>query len=110
MREAATTPLERWTAAWLTHQRSLGRGYDGEQWSSPLHLQRFMSPKYPTLLISTRSGLTAGAHPSYTCRRPRAAIVNWPSASFVCSADEQNRIASCQIRSTSLDCVLIGAP
>ena len=31
MREAATTPLGQWTAAWLTNQRSLGKSsYDGE--------------------------------------------------------------------------------
>ena len=41
MREIAATPLGQWIAAWLTHQRSLGRGYDGEQWVLA-HLQRFV--------------------------------------------------------------------
>jgi integrase len=42
MREAAPTPLGQWIAAWLTHQRSLGRGYDGEQWVLA-HLRRFVA-------------------------------------------------------------------
>ena len=42
MREAAATPLSQWIAAWLTHQRTLGRGYDGEQWVLA-HLQRFVA-------------------------------------------------------------------
>ncbi len=42
MREATSTPLGQWIAAWLTHQRSLGRGYDREQWVLE-HLQRFVA-------------------------------------------------------------------
>ena len=43
MREAAPTPpLGQWMAAWLTHQRSLGRGYDGEQ-RVLAHLQRYVA-------------------------------------------------------------------
>ena len=42
MREAALTPLGQWIDAWLTHQRSLGRGYNGEQ-RVLAHLQRFVA-------------------------------------------------------------------
>ena len=42
MCDAAPTPLGRWIAAWLTHQRSLGRGYNGEQWVLT-HLQHFVA-------------------------------------------------------------------
>jgi integrase len=42
MREAAPTPLGRWIDVWLTHQRSLGRGYEGEQWILA-HLQSFVA-------------------------------------------------------------------
>jgi integrase/recombinase XerD len=37
-----TTPLDRWIATWLAHQRALGRGYVGEQWILR-HLQRFLA-------------------------------------------------------------------
>ena len=42
MREAVSTPLGRWIDAWLMHQRTLGRGYDGEQWILA-NLQRFVA-------------------------------------------------------------------
>jgi integrase/recombinase XerD len=42
MREAVPTPLGQWIVAWLMHQRSLGRGYDGEQWVLA-HLRRFVA-------------------------------------------------------------------
>ena len=35
------TPLDGWIAAWLAHQRALGRGYDSEQWILD-HLRRFI--------------------------------------------------------------------
>ena len=107
MREASPTPLGQWIAAWLTHQRSLGRGYDGEQWVLA-HLRRFVASTTPRIL--TRPGLTAGVHPSQTCRRRRAAVVSWLSASSASFANEQNRIASCRTRSTSFGCALTGAP
>jgi integrase len=42
MGDASQTPLGRAITAWLAHQRSLGRGYDGEQWILA-HLQRFLA-------------------------------------------------------------------
>jgi integrase/recombinase XerD len=42
MGDATPTPLGRSIMAWLAHQRSLGRGYVGEQWVLA-HLQRFLA-------------------------------------------------------------------
>jgi hypothetical protein len=59
MCDAAPTPLGQWIAAWLTHQRSLGRGYNGEQWVLT-HLQRFVGSGLlragPALLRAVRVG------------------------------------------------------
>lgn len=38
---ALSPPLDRWIAAWLAHQRALGRRYDSEQWILG-HLRRFV--------------------------------------------------------------------
>ena len=50
-----------------------------------------MSRKCPTPRISTRRGLTAGAHPSQTCRRRRAAVVGWPRPLEVLPLPPTNR-------------------
>lgn len=39
---STSTPLDRWIAAWLAHQRALGRGYTSEEWTLRL-LQRFVT-------------------------------------------------------------------
>jgi integrase len=39
---AISTPLDRWIATWLAHQRALGRGYDSEEWILR-HLRRFIA-------------------------------------------------------------------
>ena len=36
-----SAPLDRWIAAWLVHQRALGRGYESEQWILA-YLRRFI--------------------------------------------------------------------
>lgn len=38
---APSAPLERWIDTWLTHQRALGRGYEGPEWILE-HLRRFI--------------------------------------------------------------------
>lgn len=38
----SSTPLDRWTAVWLAHQRALGRDYGSAQWILR-HLQRFQA-------------------------------------------------------------------
>ena len=39
---APSTPLKRWIGTWLTHQRALGRSYDGAEWILE-HLRRFLA-------------------------------------------------------------------
>ena len=107
MREATSTPLGQWIAAWLTHQRSLGRGYDREQWVLE-HLQRFVASTNAADL--DQPGFDRWCNPSHTCRRRRAVVASWPSASSASSGNERNRIASRRTRSTSLGCALTGAP
>ena len=76
MREAAPTPLGQWIAAWLTHQRSLGRGYDGEQ-RVLAHLQRYVA--MPSAADLDQAGFdrwcASLANLSATTRRGR----RWPS-------------------------------
>jgi integrase/recombinase XerD len=76
MREAAPTPLGRWIAAWLTHQRSLGRGYDQEQWVLA-HLQRFVENTNTADLDPAGFGrwCESFAHLSATTRRGRQLAV-----------------------------------
>jgi integrase/recombinase XerD len=76
MCDAAPTLLGQWIAAWLTHQRSLGRGYAGEQWVLT-HLQRFVaSTSAADLDQAGFDGWCASfAHLSATTRRSRQLAV-----------------------------------
>jgi integrase/recombinase XerD len=76
MREVAPTLLGPWIAAWLRHQRSLGRGYNAEQWILA-HLQRFVESSHATDL--DQAGFdrwcASFAHLSATTRRGRQLAV-----------------------------------
>jgi hypothetical protein len=76
MLKAAATPLGQWIAAWLTHQRSLGRGYDREQWILA-HLQGFVESTNAADL--SQAGFdrwcASFAHLSATTRRGRQLAV-----------------------------------
>jgi integrase len=73
---ASTTELDQWIAAWLTHQRALGRDYNGEEWVLR-HLRRFVA-NIPATDID-RGGFdlwcSSFQHLSNTTRRTRQLIV-----------------------------------
>jgi integrase/recombinase XerD len=73
---SSSTPLDRWIATWLTHQRSLGRSYDSAQWILG-HLQRFIATTGVTDLDQNRFDLWCGSfrHLSATTRRGRQLVV-----------------------------------
>jgi integrase/recombinase XerD len=77
MPEAAlSAPLERWIATWLAHQRSLGRGYDSEQWILE-HLRRFIASSGACDLdqLGFDRWCDSFRHLSATTRRTRQLIV-----------------------------------
>ncbi len=76
MHEVAPTLLGQRIAAWLTHQRSLGRGYDREQWVLG-HLQRFVASTGTADLDQTGFDhwCKSFAHLSATTRRGRQLTV-----------------------------------
>jgi len=71
-----STPLDQWMAIWLKHQRSLGRGYDGEQWILE-HLRRFLAANGNIDLDRTGFDLWCDSfcHLSATTRRGRQLAV-----------------------------------
>lgn len=68
--------LDRWMAIWLKHQRSLGRGYDGEQWILE-HLRNFLAANGNTDLDQAGFDLWCDSfrHLSATTRRGRQLAV-----------------------------------
>jgi len=73
---SASTALDRWIAAWLAHQRALGRGYTTEEWILRL-LQGFIA-RIPSLdLDQTAFDLWCGSfqHRAATTRRHRQLTV-----------------------------------
>ena len=74
--KAPSTPLDQWMAIWLKHQRSLGRGYDGEQWILE-HLRGFLSTTNNTDLDQAGFDLWCNSfrHLSTTTRRGRQLAV-----------------------------------
>jgi hypothetical protein len=70
---SASTALDRWIAAWLAHQRALGRGYSTEEWILRLLQALSLGFRLP-ILIKLRS--IFGAVRSGTARRRRAATVS----------------------------------
>ena len=68
--------LDRWIAAWLTHQRALGRAYDGEQWVLA-HLHRCLASG--TAADLDQAGFdrwcNSFAHLSATTRRARQLVL-----------------------------------
>ena len=71
-----SSPLGKSIAAWLTHQRSLGRDYGGEQWVLA-NLRRFVASTSATDLDRVGFDLWCGSfeHLSATTRRLRQLIV-----------------------------------
>lgn len=71
-----STPLDRCIAAWLTHQRSLGREYRGQQWILG-HLRRFIANARTRDLDRTSFDLWCNSfrHLSGTTRRSRQMAV-----------------------------------
>ncbi len=71
-----STSLDRWIAAWLAHQRSLGRGYESEQWILE-HLRRVLATTGISDLDQAGFGLWCESfrHLSATTRRSRQLIV-----------------------------------
>ena len=74
--KAPSTPLDQWMTIWLKHQRSLGRGYDGEQWILE-HLRGFLSTTNNTDLDQAGFDLWCNSfrHLSTTTRRGRQLAV-----------------------------------
>ena len=75
--QTALTPLARWIGTWLTHQRSLGRAYDGAEWILN-HLLRFITGKGVADLDQAGFDLWCDSfrHLSATTRRGRQLIVH----------------------------------
>ena len=65
LEKTPSTPLDRWMAAWLKHQRSLGRRYDGAEWILK-HLRGFPSSQRRTTPTSIQPALIDGAIPFAT--------------------------------------------
>ena len=77
MREGSSlAALDRWIAAWLTHQRALGRAYDGEQWVLA-HLHRCLASGTAADLdqASFDRWCNSFAHLSATTRRARQLVL-----------------------------------
>ncbi|MFN0314550.1 MAG: tyrosine-type recombinase/integrase [Burkholderiales bacterium] len=74
--KASSTPLYRWMATWLKHQRSLGRRYDGTEWILE-HLQSFLAATNTTDLDQASFDLWCDSfrHLSATTRRSRQLAV-----------------------------------
>lgn len=70
-----STPLDRWIAEWLAHQRALGRGYENEQWILA-HLRRFIVSTRATDLdqASFDRWCDSFRHLSATTRRARQLV------------------------------------
>ncbi len=74
---ALSTPLDRWIATWLAHQRALGRGYDSEEWILG-HLRRFVVSTGGIDLdqVAFNRWCDSFRHLSATTRRGRQVIVH----------------------------------
>jgi len=70
------TPLDKWIAAWLAHQRALGRGYDREEWVLR-RLRRFVEniPASDLARVGFELWCNSFRHLAATTRRGRQLIV-----------------------------------
>ena len=73
---AASVPLKQWVANWLTHQRSLGRSYDGAKWILE-HLRDFLAATNNADLDQAGFDLWCNSfrHLAATTRRGRQLVV-----------------------------------
>lgn len=74
--KAPLLPLDQWVATWLTHQRSLGRSYDGTKWILE-HLRDFLAATNNADLDQAGFDLWCNSfgHLAATTRRGRQLVV-----------------------------------